>query len=374
MRVLQLLPALESGGVERSTLETAAALVEAGHRSFVVSAGGRLVDALLATGSTHIALDIGRKSLWTLRHIGSLRRLIESLKPDIVHARSRLPAWITHWALSGLRGRRPRFITSVHGLNSPGHYSAIMTRGDRVICVSETVREYVLRQYPSVEARKLEVISPGIDPVEFSFGHLPSEVWRSAFFREYPRLADGALITLPGRGTRLKGHATAVALLARLRAAGIDARLLLLGARELGREAYLDEIEEVARRLGVADALVVSPPRSDVRDVMAVSSLLLQLSSKPEAFGRTVLEALSLGRPVLGFDQGGVGEQLARYFPAGQIPPGDTTTLAVRAIEMLRQPPRMAAIDGPSRADSQARILDLYSRVATGALIEARRG
>lgn len=361
LRVLQLLPALQSGGVERSTLEVAEALVEAGHGSFVASAGGRLVEPLLATGSTHIDLDIGRKSPWTLRHIVGLRRLFEDLQPDIVHARSRLPAWIAWWALSGLRGPRPHFVTTVHGLNSPGHYSAIMTRGERVICVSDTVREYVLRHYPTVDARRLVTIARGIDPQQFPFGYVPDPAWQARFAEEFPQLAGGVLVTLAARGTRLKGHGEAIVLLARLRAAGIDARLLLLGAVEDGRDRYIDELVDEARRLGVADALALSPPRSDIREVLAQSALVLQLSNKPEAFGRTVLEALALGRPVLGFEHGGVGEQLRAFFPQGAVPPGDATRLAVRAIELLRFPPRMAPIDAPSRAAMQAQTLALYA-------------
>ncbi|GIX34928.1 MAG: glycosyl transferase [Lysobacteraceae bacterium] len=374
LRVLQLLPALESGGVEQSTLEIAEALVEAGHRSFVASAGGRLVEPLLATGSTHVDLDLGRKSPWTLRHIAGLRRLIEQLEPDIVHARSRLPAWIAWWALSGLRGPRPHFVTTVHGLNSPGHYSSIMTRGERVICVSETVREHVLQHYPGTPVERLVVIPRGIDPHRFRHGYLPDEGWRRAFEAAFPQLAGGLLLTLPGRGTRLKGHAEAISLLARLRAAGLDARLLLLGAEEAGRSHYLDALREQARLSGVADVVAISPPRDDVRDIMAVSALVLQLSTKPEAFGRTVLEALSLGRPVLGFDHGGVGEQLRAWFPQGAVPPGDAKLLAVRAIELLRFPPRLAPIAGPTRAQMQASTLALYRELAATGLIGAGHG
>jgi len=371
LTVLQLLPALQSGGVERSTLEIASAVVDAGHRSLVVSAGGRLVDDLVATGSTHIALDIGRKSPWTLRHVVGLRRLIEAQQPDIVHARSRLPAWIAWWALSGLRGRRPHFVTTVHGLNSPGHYSAIMTRGDRVICVSETVRDYVLQHYGAMDARRLVVIPRGIDADEFPYGYVADEGWRRAFLAEHPRLASGLLLTLPGRGTRLKGHADGIELLARLHAAGIDARLLLLGAREPGREHYIDELEEQARRLGVADSLVITAPRSDIRDVYAISTLVLQLSTKPEAFGRTALEALSMGRPVLGYAHGGIGELLASLFPSGAVPLGDLGALATRALELLAMPNRLPPMEGPTRSAMQARTLELYEQLAMQSLVDA---
>src|SRR5690606_40675569 len=145
LTVLQLLPALESGRVERSRLEIAAALVAAGHRALVASAGGRLLPALRAAGAEHLELDLGRKSLATLRLVRPLRRLLQEQGVDIVHARSRLPAWIAWRALGGLPAqKRPRFVTTVHGLNSPSRYSQVMVRGERVVCVSATVREYVL--------------------------------------------------------------------------------------------------------------------------------------------------------------------------------------------------------------------------------------
>src|SRR5690606_17282294 len=117
LTVVQLLPALHSGGVERSTLEIAAALVAAGHRSIVISAGGRLVESLQAAGSEHIELPVGRKSL--LAAPGTMRRLrgwLARIQPDIVHARSRLPAWMAWFALRGLPAPKPRFVTTVHGL------------------------------------------------------------------------------------------------------------------------------------------------------------------------------------------------------------------------------------------------------------------
>ncbi|WP_347261082.1 glycosyltransferase, partial [Rudaea sp.] len=221
LTVVQLLPALNAGGVERSTLEIGAALAAAGHRSIAISAGGRLVEKFVAQGSEHITLDIGRKSLATLRHVWTLRRLLAAIRPDIVHARSRLPAWIGWYALRGLRGTRPHFVTTVHGLNSPGRYSAILTRGERVICVSNTLRDYVLQHYPGLDRARIAVIPRGIDPAEFPRDCRADEVWRARFFAEFPQLAGGKLLTLSGRGTRLKGHRDAVDLLANLRARGI---------------------------------------------------------------------------------------------------------------------------------------------------------
>ena len=129
--VVQLLPALENGGAERSALEVSRALVAVGQRSVVISAGGRMVERLEREGGEHILLDVGSKSLRSLARIGTLRRILSDLDPDIVHARSRVPAWVAWYALRGMHPR-PHFVTTVHGLNSPGRWSRIMTRGDRV--------------------------------------------------------------------------------------------------------------------------------------------------------------------------------------------------------------------------------------------------
>lgn len=361
---MQLLPALDTGGVERSTLEIARALVAAGHRSIVMSAGGRGVAELSRDGSTHVTLDLGRKSLRTLLQMPALRRWLARERPDIVHVRSRLPAWMLWWAWSGLPAPRPVVVSTVHGLNSPGRYSAILTRGARVICVSDTVRSWLLSHYKTLDPARLQVIPRGVDPAAFPRDHPPDAAWRTRFAAQHPALAGGALLTLPGRGTRLKGHADALHLVARLREQGTDARLLLAGVVEPGRERYLAELETLAHTLGIADIIVFSAARADVREVMAVSDIVLQLSNKPEAFGRTVAEALSLGRPVLGWDHGGVGELLAAHFPQGRVALGDLDALTQRAQVLLQQPPSVPVYDGPTLAQMQRDTLALYAQVA----------
>lgn len=364
LTVVQLLPALESGGVERSTLEIAAALVAEGHRALVVSAGGRLLPALLETGAEHVTLDIGRKSLLSLRHLPALRHLFLREQVDIVHARSRLPAWLGLKALQGIAAaRRPHLVTTVHGLNSPGRYSAVMTRGERVICVSESVRRYVRQHYPQVEATRLRVIPRGIEVA--CFPRVVSGEARQAATEQHPALGgNGPLLLLPGRGTRLKGHADALQLLATLRAQGLDARLWLPGAREAGREAYLAEMEADAQRLGIAGAVVFSAATSRIAQAYAASDLVLQLSRKPEAFGRTVLEALSVGRPVLGWAHGGVGELLAELQPEGAVAPFNAQDLAAKATALLAHPPAPLATIPYTLQAMQDATLALYQELA----------
>ena len=363
LTVVQLLPALENGGAERSALEVSRALAEAGRRSVVISSGGRMVERLQREGGEHVALDIGAKSLRSLTRIGPLRRILSGLAPDIVHARSRVPAWLAWYALRGMHPR-PHFITTVHGLNTPGRWSGIMTRGDRVITVSQTVHDFVLSHYPRVDATRLSVIPRGIDPDAFPYGYRPDDAWRKRFFTEFPQLAGAPLLTLPGRGTRLKGHADAIALVAGLRERGVETRLLLLGIVESGREAYVKEMQALAKARGVAEWVAFSPPRNDVRDVFAASDLVLQLSNKPESFGRTVIEALSLCRPVLGYAHGGAGELLAELYPAGRVPAGDVDKLIVRAVELLGRAPPIAPLQRYRLSDMQAATLALYSELA----------
>ena len=366
LAVVQLLPALESGGVERSTLEIAEGLVRAGHRALVVSAGGRLLPALLQTGAEHFTLDIGRKSLLTLRHLPALKQLFADEQVDVVHARSRLPAWLGWKAVQGMAGAtRPHFVTTVHGLNSPGWYSEVMTRGERVVCVSDTVREYVLQHYPRTDPDRLRVIPRGIDTAQFPRATQPDPAARSQVAALHPALAgQGPLLLLPGRGTRLKGHVDALRLLAALRAQGSAACLWLPGAREAGREAYIAEMENEALRLGIAGSVAFTAPTTRIAEAYAACDLVLQLSRKPEAFGRTVIEALSVGRPVLGWAHGGVGELLAGLQPAGAVPAFDETRLAATAQALLAQPPPALATMPYTLQAMQDATLALYQELA----------
>ena len=381
--VVQLLPALDAGGVERSTLEIAAALRAAGHRAIVVSAGGRLLPELQATGAEHVALDIGRKSPMTLRHIPTLRALFRDLRADIVHARSRLPAWLALAALHGMEAP-PHFVATVHGLNSPGRYSGAMLRGERAICVSETVRAYVAQHYPDTDPAKLVVIPRGVDPRAFSpdaATHMdvgsadrrmerlrpPEASWRAEFLAAYPQLDGGRVLTLPARGTRLKGHAHALRLLAALRADGTDARLLLAGVVQPGRERYLRELRAQGEAMGLRDFVAYTPPLAAMHCVYAISDLVLQLSDQPESFGRTVLESLCSGRAVLGWDHGGVGELLRELYPQGATALGDMQALIARAKALLAAPrPIIALPDRYTLARMQSDTLKLYADLVDG--------
>jgi glycosyltransferase involved in cell wall biosynthesis len=365
LTILQLLPALEAGGVERGTLELAAGLVHAGQRSMVMSAGGQLVSRLTGQGSTHIAWPIGRKSPWTLRLVGRLRRLLREEQVDILHARSRMPAWIAYRAWRGMPAQqRPRFVTTVHGLYSVSRYSRIMTRGEAVIAVSEAARRYVLENYPATDPDRVRLIERGIDPKVFPYGYRPAESWMNRWYQEHPYLLERQVLTLPGRITRLKGHLDFLELLARLVRAQLPVYGLIVGAADPAHAAYLDQIQRRVRKLGLDGHVTFTGHRLDMRDIYAVSNIVYSLSAKPESSGRTVREALSLGVPVVGYDQGGVGETLERAFPQGRVAPRDPDSLERTTRELLEAAVEVPPFAFPTVQDMVDRTLSLYRELA----------
>lgn len=333
-----MLPALDAGGVERGTLEVGRYLAGHGHRSLVMSGGGRMVGQLEREGSEHFTWPVGSKSPWTLRLVWKLRRFLIEQKVDILHVRSRMPAWLAWLAWKGMdSAARPRFVSTVHGLYSVNWYSAVMMRGERVIAVSETVRRYIRQNYPAVAPERIVVIPRGVDAAEFSGSFRPSEAWLMTWRAQYPQLEGKQVLTLPGRLTRLKGHEDFIELMGRLKTRGLAAHGLIVGGEDPKRRRYAEELRRKVAVAGLADSVTFTGHRNDLREIMTVSDIVLSLSSRPEAFGRTALEALSLGVPVVGYDHGGVGEILTGMFPRGLVKLHDRHALVEKVAELLSE-------------------------------------
>jgi len=323
LKVLQVLPALESGGVERGTLEIADYLVKQGHESIVISAGGRLVNKLMRQGSKHISWPIGKKSLLTLRLVSRLRRFLIEQQVDILHARSRFPAWIAYFAWVSIpKKQRPKFITTVHGKYSVSSYSGIMTKGEAVIVVSEMIKDYVLKNY-HLDPSKLTRIYRGINTEDFVFGYQPSQSWKQKWYSEFPNTKNAFVITLPARITRWKGQEDFLELISLLRGNNLSVHGLIVGEAKQDKKDFLASLNELAKDKGIYQHVSFVGHRSDLREVLAISDVVMSMSTQPEAFGRTTIEALSLGVPVIGYAHGGVDEQLQTVFPAGRINVGD---------------------------------------------------
>ena len=361
MKVLQLLPALDSGGVEQGTVDVARGLHEAGHQALVMSAGGRLVGALQDAGARHLSLDIGAKSPLTLRHVLSLSRLLAREQVDILHLRSRMPAWIGYlaWRLMPA-SERPRLVSTIHGFYSVSRYSAVMTRGERIICVSHAVRRYLQESYPEVDASRIVVIHRGVDREQFPHGFTPQPSWLQDWERAWPRWPGTRTLLLPGRITRLKGHHAFLDLIHDLRGGGDAVRGFIAGGEDPRRKRYANELREAIIRRDLTQHVHMLGHRDDLREIMSVSDLVLSLSSKPESFGRTTLEALSLGRPTLGFEHGGVGEILHELYPAGAVSSMQRKDLLARTRELLQAPPPVPAAHGFSRRAMVVQTLEVY--------------
>ncbi len=363
--VMQLLPALESGGVERGTIEIAAALIAAGHRTIVVSGGGRMVAELEALGALHITLPIGKKSLSSLKYIPVLRQLILTHQVDILHLRSRLPAWLGYLAWKTLETEsRPRLVTTVHGPYTPNFYSAVMVKGERVIAVSDMIVAYIRAHYPRVPAARITRIYRGVDPVLYAPDYQPDARWLAAWQAQFPELAGKWVITLPGRITRWKGQLDLLTVMQRLRAQEMPVHALIVGGAHPRKQHFLQEIEQKIQAMGLQSAVTLTGQRGDLKNIMAMSDVVLSLSTEAEAFGRVSLEALSLGKPVLGYAHGGVGEQLAAMYPAGAVPLGDVSKVVEKLNAWYHEgAPPVAAARPFALAAMQAQTLAVYAQL-----------
>ncbi|EEF79989.1 glycosyltransferase family 4 protein [Methylophaga thiooxydans] len=339
LHIVQVLPALQSGGVERGTLEVADYLVQQGHQSTVISAGGRLVTALEAGGSQHIQMPIGQKSLWTLRLIPALRRFLRDNQVDILHVRSRFPAWVCFLAWKTMDPTtRPKLITTVHGTYSVNAYSNIMTKGEQIIVISNMIREYVLNNY-RVSAEKLTLNYRGVSDQAHPYGYRPDAQWLQRWYDAHPETDQKQLICLPARLTRWKGQRDFIEIIAQLKQSHPNVHGLIVGDVQKGKTAFLEELKRYAAQLGISDNISFTGHRSDIREVMAVSDIVMSLSLQPEAFGRTAIEALSLGVPVIAYSHGGVAEQMSAVLPSGLVAVGDTQQAAELALSWLKIPP-----------------------------------
>ncbi|GAA0789781.1 glycosyltransferase family 4 protein [Marinobacterium sediminicola] len=335
MKVVQVLPALELGGVERGTLEIARGLVAAGHESVVVSAGGRLVEQLEREGSRHVSWELGRKSLLTFLQAPKFRRWLAEEKPDIVHVRSRMPAWVVWLAWRKMDpATRPRFVTTLHGMHSVNRYSAVMGKGEKVIAVSETAKQYLLENYPEVDPAKVTVIHRGIDPDEFPRGYQPSDEWKQQFYSDYPQAQGKRLVCFPGRITRWKGHLDLVNVVARLSQQRQDFHVLIVGSDP--KDKFIHEVRAAITEAGLEAYFSFLGTRSDMKNLYAISDVMLSLTSTTaEAFGRTVVECLSIGTPVVGYAYGAVAETLTAIYPQGKVVVGDVEGAVQRVSSLL---------------------------------------
>lgn len=319
MTVLQLLPALDVGGVETGTVDLARYLVSQGHRAIVVSAGGRLVAELEGAGARHYALPVGRKSIMAvIAMITEVAEIIRREEVDIVHARSRVPGIIAFFA-ARMTGRA--FITTAHGYYRKGLLARPMSWGRYVIVASHSMAKHMARDF-GVPYERLRLIPRGVDLRRYTFG-------------KRPRAASGTFtIGMVSRITPLKGHADflrAVALVAR-EVPGIKA--VIAGAAP--KEKYREELDHLVRGLGLARSVEFVGARNDVPALMRSLDVVVSATTTPEAFGRVIIEAQACGVPVVATKVGGVVDIIEDGKTGLLCAPQDPSDMASKILRYVR--------------------------------------
>ena len=357
MVILQVIPELNAGGAERTTIEVAEAIADAGGTALVASRGGRLEDELTAAGGRLIRLDMKTKNpLAAWRNTARLARIVQRKGVDVLHARSRAPAWSTHWAA---KRTGAAFVTTYHGTYQARSalkrvYNSIMARGDRVIANSDFIAAHVRAQHRVSEDR-LRVIPRGVDLDRFDPDAVdPQAVAR---LRKAWGAVDRPLILLPGRLTGWKGQAFFINMLDDFEAAK-DAVLACVGDAQ-GREAYRESLQHAARAAGVR--LVLPGHLSDMSGAYAAADVVVCPSLEPEAFGRTAAEAQAMGAPVIAADHGGAREVVIQRETGWRAAPGDAAAWRRALSEALSLTPEGRTA---MAARARARIAAQFSKPA----------
>jgi glycosyltransferase involved in cell wall biosynthesis len=323
--VLQVIPSLVSGGAERGTVEMAAALVAAGWTAYVASSGGPMERLLARAGAQHIKLPLASKNPVVIRrNAGALKKLIRRHRIDVVHARSRAPAW-SAWLAA--RATRRRFVTTFHNaydtdLPLKRWYNSVMARGERVIAISQFVGEHAAATY-GIGPERLRIIPRGVDLASFDPHRVRGD--RIASLARQWRVPDDVkIVMLPGRLTRWKGGLDFIEAVARL--GRRDLCVLLVGAEQ--RAGFRRELETAIERHGLVGMFRIVDHCDDMPAAYMLSDVVVSASNEPEGFGRVIVEAQAMGRPVVATDHGGARETILPGVSGWLAAPSDPGALA----------------------------------------------
>ncbi len=325
--VLQVLPTLEMGGVERGTIEMAAALQQAGIENYVVSNGGPMVRELEKLGVAHIQLPVHSKNPFVIwQNVRRLAKIIKDKKITLVHVRSRAPAWSVKYAAK--RTGVP-FITTYHGvyglkprwLKKP--YNRVMTEGVKTIAVSNFVKQHIMDNY-GVPADHIETIYRGADIRRFNPERVVLERV-SDLMKAYQISPEKPIITLVGRLTKIKGHSVLLDALKIMKHQ--DVTCLFVGSDQ-GRTEYTEELKQKIKELSPQTSVQMIKSCSDMPALYLMSDIVVNASIVPESFGRTVTEAQAMGRIVVASAHGGSCETISDGETGYLFPVGDAVALA----------------------------------------------
>lgn len=323
MRVVQLLPELNEGGVERGVVELNREFVKKGIDSFVISAGGKLENQINLDGGTFIKFDVCSKNIFTvISRVNGLKKILKEIKPDIIHVRSRVPAWLVYFANKSLK---IKVVSTVHGFNSVGFYSSIMQKADAVICVSNSIKEYIQKHYQTNE-NKITVIPRGIDLELFNPKSI-DETFIKNFKKEF-NLNDKFIVSSVGRVTQLKDYETFIKAIMLVKKEIPNIVGLIVGGVRSDKEDYLNSLKSLIKELNLEENIIFTGSQSKIEQIYALSDVIISSSKKPESFGRAVAEAICMNKPVIATNHGGVKDIIIENVNGFFFDVGDDKSLA----------------------------------------------
>lgn len=326
IKVIQMLPELNSGGVERGTLELGSFLSEKGHQSTVISGGGRLVPRLEQEGSSHITWPVGKKRPATFKYILPLRKLLLDQKIDILHLRSRVPAWLGYLAWKTMPpSKRPTLVTTFHGFYSINKYSAIMTKGEKVIAISRLIAEHIKENY-HIPEEKIVTIHRGVDTDAFDPAIVSEE--RLAILRKQWQIDDdqSPFIVLPGRISPWKGHDILIRALAELKDFAWTAVFIGDTAEN---QRISSNLRDMLCEYQLTDRVKFVGHCDDMPAAYLLADIVISAAStEPEAFGRVAVEAAAMGKPIIASAHGGSLETVLPGKTGWLVKPNDAKGLS----------------------------------------------
>ncbi len=315
MIIMQVLPALVSGGVERGAIDVANFIVKSGFKSIIVSSGG-IMQSFLNKDVKHITLNVKSKNPFIIfRNIKRIRKLIVEYKVDILHVRSRAPAWSSYFAVKGTKCKLVNTQHGTHSINFIGksqsklkkRYNEIMFKGVKVIAVSNFIKNYIKECYPQYfDDGKIEVIHRGVDLKLFDPTKVSNEV-KINLIQKWNIPSDKKIIMLPGRITFWKGHEF---LLDSLKLLKREDYLCLFVGDFTSKLDYKKRLEKKISFLGLEKQVKFTGSSSNMTAIYSICDVVISASVEPEAFGRVAIEAQAMKKIIIATDIGGSKETI----------------------------------------------------------------
>lgn len=323
MNILLILPELNLGGVETATLDLAKYLIRLGHKTVVVSNSGELLKDFESCGAIHYQLPVHRKSLFTaVKMVERLEEIIKKEEITVVHAQSRVPAWIAYFAA---RKTKTVFITTCHGYYSKHIFSKVMGWGKRVIAISNVIARHMIDDFCVLHER-IKLIPSGIDLEKFR--QMPIDA----------RKKDQLNVGIIGRLTPLKGHLYFIKAMAKVVKVIPNVKIWIVGDAPSSKEAYKEQLQILVKRLGLTNNTEFLGNQKDIPTVISHLDCLALATTVPEAFGRVIIEAQACKVPVVATRVGGVVDIIEDEKTGLLVPPADPESMAQSVLKILKNP------------------------------------